>query len=283
MEVNGSVEFEDVYFNYPTRPGEQGMSLSLSLSLSLHVIYIYIYMITYGIYVLYIYIVLKGLSLQIQPNQITALVGDSGGGKSTITKLLLRLYDPAMGKVKIDGVDLTTLDLKCFHEQIAIVSQNPDLFNCSLAENIAYGALKPPSREQIIQAAKLANCHDFIMNFRGGYDTFAGARGNQLSGGQKQRLAIARAAIRDPKILILDEATSALDAENERLVQEALERIMKGRTIIVIAHRLSTIKNAHEIICMKAGKAVEKGSHQELMSLKGSYHNLVTHQLQPVS
>ena len=209
--INGQVSFDNVRFEYPSRPGEE---------------------------------TLKGLSVEIQAHKMTAIVGDSGAGKSTITKLLMRLYDPKSGTVALDGIDVKELDLKHLHDQIAIVPQNPDLFNCSLGDNIAYGLEGEVTQEQIVEAAKLANCYDFITKLRGGFDTFAGARGTQLSAGQKQRIAIARAAIRKPKILILDEATSSLDVENERLVQEALERIMAGRTTIVIAHRLCTIKNA---------------------------------------
>jgi len=183
------------------------------------------------------------------------------------------------GSVLVDGHDLKALDTKYLHEQIAIVSQNPELFNASLAENIGYGVADGMHTEkQVMEAAALANC-GFINTFRAGFDTFAGARGAQLSGGQRQRIAIARAAIRDPRILILDEATSALDAENEQLIQEALENIMQGRTTLVIAHRLSTIKNADEIICMKDGEVVERGTHAELMQLGKVYYNLVNKQV----
>lgn len=246
QNIQGAIEFQDVRFEYPTRPGEE---------------------------------VLKGLILKIQPNKMTAVVGDSGAGKSTITKLIMRLYDPKAGSVLVDGYDLRTLDTKHLHEQIAIVSQNPELFNASLAENIEYGAANGAySENKVKEAAALANC-DFIDKFRAGLDTFAGARGAQLSGGQRQRIAIARAAIRDPRILILDEATSSLDAENEQLIQEALENIMEGRTTLVVAHRLSTIKNADEIICMKNGEVVERGTHTQLMQLGQVYYNLVSKQV----
>jgi ABC-type multidrug transport system fused ATPase/permease subunit len=244
--IVGEIEFCDVSFDYPSRPSEP---------------------------------VLRNLNLKIAPRSITAIVGDSGAGKSTISKLLMRLYDPKSGSICIDGINIKNFDLEQLHSQVAIVSQNPELYNCSLRDDIAYGACGKVSEDEIIAAAKLAKCYDFITAFRSGFDTFAGAGGSQLSGGQKQRISIARAAIRNPKILILDEATSALDAENEELVQEALENIMQGKTILIIAHRLSTIKNADEIICMKSGKVVEQGKHEELMENKGSYYSLISKQL----
>ena len=203
--LSGRVEFQDVRFTYPSRPGQE---------------------------------VIKGLDLVLQPGKVTAVVGDSGAGKSTLTSLLMRLYDPTQGDIFVDEFNLKELDLKTFHKYIAVVNQNPLLFNCSIGENIAYGAAHDNvTEEEIIAAAKLANAYDFIMSFRGGFDTLAGQMGTQLSGGQKQRLAIARAAIRNPRILILDEATSSLDAENEKIVNEAIEKIMKGRTTVVVAHR----------------------------------------------
>lgn len=246
QNVTGEIEFQDVHFTYPSRPGEK---------------------------------VLKGLNLKIQPFKMTAIVGDSGAGKSTITKMVMRMYDPQRGCVKIDGHDLRSLDLRDFHQKIGIVSQSPDLFDVSLGENIAYGSTSPSCNiKDIADAAKIANC-DFIEKFRAGFDAFTGGQGLQLSGGQKQRIAIARAAIRNPDILILDEATSALDAENEKTVQEALENIMKGQTVLVIAHRLSTVKNADEILCMREGEVVEKGNHHQLMEKNGVYANLVRKQL----
>ena len=201
----GRIEFRGVSFTYPSRPGQQ---------------------------------VISGLSLELAPGKVTAVVGDSGAGKSTLTNLLMRLYDPTHGDILVDGFNLKELDLTAFHRNIAVVNQNPLLFNCSIGDNIAYGAAHEDVTEaEITAAAKLANAYDFIMSFRGGFDTLAGTLGTKLSGGQKQRLAIARAAIRNPKILILDEATSSLDAENEKIVNEALEKIMKGRTILIIAHR----------------------------------------------
>jgi len=244
--MSGEIEFENVHFTYPSRPGEK---------------------------------VLRGLNLKIKSNKMTAIVGDSGAGKSTISKLVMRMYDPQRGCVKIDGHDLRSLNLRDVHQKIGIVSQSPDLFDVSLEENIAYGSVSADwTRADVEQAAKIANC-DFISKFRAGLDAFAGGQGLQLSGGQKQRIAIARAAIRNPDVLILDEATSALDAENEKVVQEALENIMRGQTVLVIAHRLSTIKNADEILCMKDGDVVEKGTHQELMLMDGVYANLVRKQL----
>mmetsp|Transcript_111984 Transcript_111984/g.194429 ORF Transcript_111984/g.194429 Transcript_111984/m.194429 type:complete len:886 (-) Transcript_111984:1248-3905(-) len=244
--VSGDIQFHDVWFQYPARPGED---------------------------------VLKGLNLQLQPNKMTAIVGDSGAGKSTVSRLLMRLYDPKAGRVTLDGHDLRNLDTKSLRDQIAIVNQSPDLFGASIGENIAYGAGRPVTQEEIEDAARLANCYDFIMKFRAGFDTYVGGKGSALSGGQKQRIAIARAAIRNPKILILDEATSALDAENERLVQAALERITKGRTTLVIAHRLSTIRHADEIVCMRDGMVVEQGTHDELLQRRGVYARLIGHQI----
>ena len=191
----------------------------------------------------------------------------------------MRLYDPQKGSVTLDGKDLKEFDIDNLHAHVGIVNQNPELFNSPLVDNIGYGfTSKDYDQYRIEKASDVANC-GFISKFRGKYDTFAGSRGENLSGGQKQRLAIARAAIRDPNILILDEATSSLDAENEALVQTALENVMKDRTILIIAHRLSTIKNADHIICMKDGKVVEEGTHSSLMSKKGIYFKLVNTQI----
>jgi len=197
----------------------------------------------------------------------------------------MRLYDPTKGSVNMDGRNLRSVKVQALHDHMGIVSQTPDLFGASVGENIAYGAINRDSysaeafQQRIVAAAKLGNCHGFISKLRGGYDTFVGSRGAQLSGGQKQRIAIARAAIRDPKVLILDEATSALDAESEQIVQEALENIMHNRTTVVIAHRLSTIRNADDIVCMADGKVAEQGTHDELMALKGVYYNLINKQV----
>jgi ABC-type multidrug transport system fused ATPase/permease subunit len=245
-EVIGEISFKDVTFSYPSRPGDD---------------------------------VLKGLTMTLKPNSVTAIVGQSGAGKSTISKLLMRIYDPKAGSISLDGINLKELDLLYFHEQVAIVNQNPVLFNCSLRENIAYGAKRIVTDEEIFSAAKQANCYDFIMKFRGKFDTGAGSKGGRLSGGQKQRIAIARAIVCDPKILILDEATSSLDSESERLVHEALDRLMEGRSTMVIAHRLSTIKNAHTIIFMSDGKVLEQGTHDQLTQKEGHYYNLILNQL----
>ena len=245
--LDEDILLEDLHFGYPTRLGEK---------------------------------VFSGLNMRIKRKKMTAIVGDSGSGKSTIAKLIMRLYDPQQGRITIGGKDIKDFDLTNMHEKMAIVSQSPDLLNTTLMANIAYGAVDPGhvTMEQVREAAELANC-DFIDKFRSGLDTFAGAQGLQLSGGQKQRVAIARAAMRDPEILILDEATSALDAENEREVQEALDQLMQGKTTIVIAHRLSTIQHADEIICLKDGEVIERGTHQELMEHNMYYANLVSKQL----
>ena len=177
-------------------------------------------------------------SVTLTPGKVTAVVGDSGAGKSTLTNLLMRLYDPTSGNIFVDGYNLKELKLSNYHQNVSVVNQNPLLFNSSIGENIAYGSVKDnATKEEIESAAKQANAYDFIMSFRGGFDTLAGTLGTQLSGGQKQRLAIARAIIRNPNILILDEATSSLDAENEKIVSDALDNVKAGRTTLVIAHR----------------------------------------------
>merc|ERR1712130_889170 len=190
-QLTGKIEFRNVSFIYPSRPGEE---------------------------------VIKNLSVTLTPGKVTAVVGDSGAGKSTLTNLLMRLYDPTSGDIFVDGFNLKELDLKTYHDFISVVNQNPMLFKSSIGDNIAYGASSENiSGEEIAASAKLANAYDFVMGFRGGMDTSAGIMGSQLSGGQKQRLAIARAMIKNPNILILDEATSSLDAENEKIVSEALD------------------------------------------------------------
>ncbi|XP_049842197.1 ATP-binding cassette sub-family B member 10, mitochondrial-like [Schistocerca gregaria] len=246
----GNIVFEDVHFCYPVRRESPG--------------------------------VFRGLSLKVPAGQITALVGASGSGKSTIASLLLRLYDPDGGRILLDGEDTRHLDPQWLRSHIGTVSQEPVLFSCSVRENILYGANDPASvtEDQLKWAAQEANALAFIQKqLPEGFDTPVGERGVALSGGQKQRVAIARALIKNPRILVLDEATSALDAESEHLVQEALERVMKGRTVLTIAHRLSTIRNADQIAVLDQGKIIEQGSYEELMALDvGAFRKLVQHQ-----
>lgn len=222
--------------------------------------------------------VLKGLSLRAEAGQTVALVGPSGGGKSTALDIMLRFHDPEQGAVLIDGRDLRELRLADFRRQTAVVSQNPFLFNASLRENIACG--RPgATQEQIERAARAANIHDFIVSQPQGYDTIAGEQGVNLSGGQRQRVTIARAILRDPAILFLDEATSALDSESEEAVQQALDELRRGRTSFVIAHRLSTIYDADRIAVIDKGRVVEFGSHAELIALDGIYKRMVDKQM----
>ncbi|XP_064621252.1 ATP-binding cassette sub-family B member 10, mitochondrial-like [Lineus longissimus] len=244
----GNVEFRDVHFKYPTREDNP---------------------------------IFDGLNLSIPAGQITAVVGPSGSGKSTLAALLLRFYDPNKGDICFDGQPLQTLDPSWVRSHTGTVSQEPVLFSSSVAENIAYGAsdVSKVTHEQIVEAAKKANAYNFVSGFEKGFDTLVGERGLMLSGGQRQRIAIARAIIGNPKILLLDEATSALDAESEFLVQEALERLMVGRTVLTIAHRLSTIKNANQIAVMDKGKIVEAGSYNSLMDIEnGLFRKLVERQ-----
>uniref|UniRef100_A0A453FYH2 ABC transporter domain-containing protein n=1 Tax=Aegilops tauschii subsp. strangulata TaxID=200361 RepID=A0A453FYH2_AEGTS len=208
--------------------------------------------------------------------QTAALVGESGSGKSTAIALLERFYDPSSGRILLDGVELPTLKVSWLRLQIGLVAQEPVLFNDTIRANIAYGKQGEASEEEIVAAAEAANAHQFISGLPDGYNTVVGERGIQLSGGQKQRVAIARAVVKDPKVLLLDEATSALDAESERVVQEALDRVMVGRTTVVVAHRLSTVRGADIISVVKNGMIVEKGRHEELMRIKdGTYASLV--------
>lgn len=216
--------------------------------------------------------VLKDLTFDIKAGQVVAVVGPSGAGKSTITNILLRFYTPQKGQVKVDGKDIKEYTLESYRQNIAIVPQDVFLFGGSILENIRYG--KPDaSMEEVREAANKANADTFIMEFPEGYETTVGERGVKLSGGQRQRIAIARAILKNPAILILDEATSSLDSESERVVQEALENLMKGRTSIVIAHRLATIKSADKILVLDKGLLVEQGSHNELVSIEDGLYN----------
>uniref|UniRef100_A0A8B9KNC5 ATP-binding cassette, sub-family B (MDR/TAP), member 11b n=1 Tax=Astyanax mexicanus TaxID=7994 RepID=A0A8B9KNC5_ASTMX len=221
--------------------------------------------------------VLNGLTVSVKPGQTLAFVGSSGCGKSTSVQLLERFYDPDFGKVLIDGRESSRINVQFLRSKIGIVSQEPILFDCSILENIRYGDNKRVlSMDDVISASKKAQLHDFVMSLPEKYETNVGSQGSQLSRGQKQRIAIARAIIRDPKILLLDEATSALDTESEKTVQEALDKAREGRTCIVIAHRLSTIQNSDIIAVMSRGYVIEKGTHDQLMALKGAYYKLVT-------
>jgi ATP-binding cassette, subfamily B, bacterial len=222
--------------------------------------------------------VLEDLSFEVPAGKHYALVGPSGAGKSTIFSLLLRLNRPDAGKVLFDGIDSSELQLAGLRHQIAVVPQEVMLFGGSIRENIEYGRLGA-TQQEIEDAAKQANAHDFISSLPEGYETTVGPRGTKLSGGQRQRIAIARAILANPRILLLDEATSALDTESERLVQEALNRLMEGRTTLVIAHRLSTVRHADQILVLSHGKLIESGTHDELIARQGTYKLLVETQL----
>ena len=220
-------------------------------------------------------LVLQGINLKVEKGRTIALIGASGGGKSTLADLVPRFYDPTQGEVIIDGISLRDYNVDSLRKQMGVVTQESILFNDSIFNNIAFG-MPGISEEAVMRAAKIANAHDFILQTENGYQTLIGERGSKLSGGQRQRISIARAVLKNPPILILDEATSALDSESEKLVQEALFNLMKNRTSLVIAHRLSTIQHADEIIVIQEGQIVERGSHEQLIRQQGVYWKLST-------
>ncbi|KAH8513874.1 hypothetical protein H0E87_006935 [Populus deltoides] len=245
--VEGTIELRGVQFSYPSRPDA---------------------------------LIFKDFDLRVRSGKSMALVGQSGSGKSSVLSLILRFYDPTAGKVMIDGIDIKKLKVKSLRKHIGLVQQEPALFATSIYENILYGK-EGASEAEVIEAAKLANAHSFMSSLPEGYSTKVGERGVQLSGGQKQRVAIARAVLKNPEILLLDEATSALDVESERIVQQALDRLMRNRTTVVVAHRLSTIKNADQISIIQEGKIIEQGTHSSLVENKdGAYFKLVRLQQQ---
>ena len=217
--------------------------------------------------------VLSAINLNIKKGDSVALVGPSGGGKTTLCNLIPRFYDVTEGKILIDGIDIKDMTLKSLRDSIGVVQQDVYLFSGTVFENISYG-LPGASLDKVIEAAKLAGAHEFISNLENGYDTYVGERGVKLSGGQKQRISIARVFLKNPPILILDEATSALDNESEKIVQDSLEKLAKGRTVFTIAHRLTTIRNANLILVLTENGIEEKGTHQELIDKGGLYYNL---------
>lgn len=218
--------------------------------------------------------VLKDISLEAGAGEVVAIVGPTGAGKTTLVNLIPRFYDATRGSLRIDGIDLRKVTLKSLRSQIGVVTQDMILFNDTIANNISYGRKESAPSGAITEAARIANAHDFIARLPQGYDTLIGEKGLRLSGGEKQRLALARAVFKDAPILILDEATSHLDAESERLVQEAIDRLMKGRTVFVIAHRLSTVRNADKILVLEGGRIIQTGSHSDLIGVSGLYKRL---------
>jgi subfamily B ATP-binding cassette protein MsbA len=218
-------------------------------------------------------LILNKINLEINKGEVLAIVGPSGAGKSSLVDLIPRFYDVIDGSVKIDDIDIRNITIKSLRSFIGVVTQETILFNDTVRNNIAYG-LQDLSQDKIIEAAKAANAHNFIESLKDGYETVIGDRGTKLSGGERQRLSIARALLKNPPILILDEATSSLDTESEVLVQQAIERLMTGRTSIVIAHRLSTVQRANKIIVLSDGDIVEEGTHEVLLSKLGLYHKL---------
>ena len=241
-QVEGNVKLKDAEFSYPTRRDVQ---------------------------------VLRRLQLSIRQGESIALVGESGCGKSTVIQLIQRFYDLDQGSLELEGSNIEALNLPYVRSKLGIVSQEPVLFDRTIAENIRYGDNeRTVSMEDVIAAARKANIHEFVAALPEGYETRVGGKGTQLSGGQKQRVAIARALVRNPRILLLDEATSALDTESEKVVQEALDKAQEGRTSITIAHRLSTIKGADQIYIIEKGEIVEHGTHDQLLEKQGSYYRL---------
>jgi ABC transporter fused permease/ATP-binding protein len=241
----GALQFDRVTFAYPSRPEHS---------------------------------VLRDFDLKVAPGEVVALVGPSGIGKSTVLALLFRFHDVTAGRITFDGVDLRELPLAELRHAMAMVAQEPVLFSGTIRENIAFGR-EGATAEEIERAARDANAHDFIVGFPSGYDTVIGERGVKLSGGQKQRIAVARALLLDPRVLVLDEATSSLDSESEALVQQALARVMAGRTTLVVAHRLSTVRDADRIVVLDGGGVAEEGTHEQLMARGGVYRRLVEHQV----
>jgi len=244
--IQGNIQFNEVSFSYPSRKNTK---------------------------------VINNLSFHIKEGQQVAIVGVSGSGKTTITKLLMKFYSINSGSILLDQKNISDIDLHELRGQIGIVPQDIVLFAATIKDNLLY-ANQNASEEEIIDAAKKANAHNFIMDFEDGYDTIVGERGVEVSGGQRQRIAIARAILKNPKILIFDEATSSLDSKSEELIQESMTLLLKNRTSIIIAHRLSTIKNADKILVLENGKISESGNHDELMTQKGSYQKLASLQLE---